>query len=102
MDGRDIGTVVFPNADLKIFMTASTEQRAQRRYDELMGRGDEISYEQVLQNVKDRDFMDSTREDSPLRMADDAIEFDNSNMGLDDQFEKILKIAKDKIEEVNS
>ena len=102
MDGRDIGTVVFPNADLKIFMTASTEQRAQRRYDELMGRGDDISYDEVLQNVKDRDFMDSTREDSPLRMADDAIEFDNSSMGLDDQFEKILKIAQDKIEEVNS
>jgi len=102
MDGRDIGTVVFPNADLKIFMTASTQQRAQRRYDELMGRGDDISYDKVLQNVKDRDFMDSTREDSPLRMADDAVEFDNSNIGLDDQFDKILKIAKDKIAEVNS
>jgi len=102
MDGRDIGTVVFPNADLKIFMTASTQQRAQRRYDELMGRGDDISYDEVLQNVKDRDFMDSTREDSPLRMADDAVEFDNSNIGLDDQFDKILKIAKDKIAEVNS
>lgn len=102
MDGRDIGTVVFPDAELKIFMTASTEQRAQRRFDELKERGDKVEYNEVLQNVKDRDFMDSTRDDSPLRMADDAVEFDNSNMGLEEQFEKILKIAKDKIEEVNS
>jgi len=99
MDGRDIGTVVFPDAELKIFMTASTEKRAQRRYDELESRGDEISYEEVLQNVKDRDFMDSTREDSPLRMADDAVEFDNSEMNLDEQFEKILKIVRDKLDE---
>ena len=99
MDGRDIGTVVFPDAELKIFMTASTEQRAQRRYDELKERGDKVDYEEVLQNVKDRDFMDSTREDSPLRMADDAIEFDNSEMDLDEQFEKILKIVKDKLDE---
>lgn len=102
MDGRDIGTVVFPEAELKIFMTASTQHRAQRRYDELMERGDEITFEDVLQNVKDRDFMDSTREDSPLRKAADAIEFDNSSMGLDAQFEKVLKIARDKIAEVNS
>lgn len=102
MDGRDIGTVVFPDAELKIFMTASTEQRAQRRYDELVERGDEVEYDSVLKNVKDRDFMDSTRDDSPLRKADDAIEFDNSSMGLEEQFEKILKIAKDKIKEVNS
>ena len=102
MDGRDIGTVVFPNADLKIFMTASTETRARRRYDELMGRGDEISYKEVLDNVKERDYMDTTREDSPLIKADDAIEFNNSDLNLDEQFEKILKIAKDKIAEVNS
>lgn len=102
MDGRDIGTVVFPDAELKIFMTASTQQRAQRRYDELMGRGDDISYDDVLENVKDRDFMDSTREDSPLRKADDAIEFDNSNMNLEEQFEKVLKIARDRIKEVDS
>ncbi|MGA8854256.1 MAG: (d)CMP kinase [Christiangramia sp.] len=99
MDGRDIGTVVFPDAELKIFMTASTEQRAQRRYDELKERGDKVDYDEVLQNVKDRDFMDSTREDSPLRMAEDAIEFDNSEMDLDEQFEKILKIVKDKLDE---
>jgi len=99
MDGRDIGTVVFPDADLKIFMTASTNQRAKRRYDELMDRGDDINYDDVLQNVKDRDFMDSTREDSPLRMANDAIEFDNSSMDLEEQFEKIQKITRDKIAE---
>ena len=99
MDGRDIGTVVFPDADLKIFMTASTNQRAKRRYDELMDRGDDILYDDVLQNVKDRDFMDSTREDSPLRMANDAIEFDNSSMDLEEQFEKIQKITRDKIAE---
>ena len=102
MDGRDIGTVVFPDAELKIFMTASTETRAQRRYDELKGRGDKVDFDEVLKNVKDRDFMDSTREDSPLIMAEDAVEFDNSNLGLDDQFDKILQIVKDKIEEVNS
>ncbi|MCB7480470.1 (d)CMP kinase [Christiangramia sediminis] len=102
MDGRDIGTVVFPDAELKLFMTASTEKRAQRRYDELKGRGDDVNFDEVLQNVKDRDYMDSTREDSPLIMAEDAIEFDNSSMGLDDQFEEVLKIARDKIAEVNS
>ncbi len=102
MDGRDIGTVVFPDAELKIFMTASTETRAQRRYDELKERGDEVEFDDVLKNVKDRDFMDSTRDDSPLIMADDAIEFDNSMLGLEEQFDKILKIAKDKIAEVNS
>ena len=102
MDGRDIGTVVFPDAELKLFMTASTETRAQRRYDELVGRGDEVDFEEVLQNVKDRDYMDSTREDSPLIMADDAIEFNNSDLTLKEQFEKVLKIAKDKISEVNS
>ncbi len=102
MDGRDIGTVVFPKAELKIFMTASTRQRAQRRFDELVERGDEIEYDEVLKNVKDRDFLDSTREDSPLRKAEDAVEFDNSSMNLEEQFEEVLKLAKDKIEEINS
>lgn len=101
MDGRDIGTVVFPDADLKFFMTASTECRAQRRYDELTKRGDEVEYEEVLKNVKDRDYLDSTREDSPLRKASDAIEIDNSEMDLKEQFEKILKITEDKIAAVN-
>ncbi|WP_037314902.1 (d)CMP kinase [Salegentibacter sp. Hel_I_6] len=99
MDGRDIGTVVFPDADLKLFMTASTEKRAERRYDELKGRGDEVKYEDVLANVKERDYLDTTREDSPLVKAEDAIEIDNSDMNLDEQFEKVLKLAKDKIED---
>ncbi|HKL35464.1 MAG TPA: (d)CMP kinase [Salegentibacter sp.] len=99
MDGRDIGTVVFPDADLKLFMTASTEKRAERRYDELKDRGDDIKYEDVLTNVKERDYLDTTREDSPLVKAEDAIEIDNSNMNLEEQFEKVLKLAKDKIEE---
>ncbi|UBZ06074.1 (d)CMP kinase [Salegentibacter mishustinae] len=99
MDGRDIGTVVFPDADLKLFMTASTEKRAERRYDELKGRGDEVKYEDVLANVKERDYLDTTREDSPLVKAEDAIEIDNSDMDLQEQFEKVLKLAKDKIEE---
>jgi len=99
MDGRDIGTVVFPGADLKLFMTASTEKRAERRYDELKGRGDEVKYEDVLANVKERDYLDTTREDSPLVKAEDAIEIDNSDMNLEEQFEKVLKLAKEKIEE---
>ena len=99
MDGRDIGTVVFPDADLKLFMIASTEKRAERRYDELKVRGDEVKYEDVLANVKERDYLDTTREDSPLVKAEDAIEIDNSDMNLEEQFEKVLKLAKDKIEE---
>jgi cytidylate kinase len=99
MDGRDIGTVVFPDADLKLFMTASTEKRAERRYNELKDRGDDIKYEDVLENVKERDYLDTTREDSPLVKADDALEIDNSDMNLEEQFQKVLKLAKDKIEE---
>jgi cytidylate kinase len=99
MDGRDIGTVVFPDADLKLFMTASTEKRAERRYDELKERGDAISYEEVLQNVKERDYLDTTRKDSPLLKAEDAIAIDNSEMTLENQFEKVLKLAQDRIEE---
>ncbi|WP_026915062.1 (d)CMP kinase [Christiangramia portivictoriae] len=99
MDGRDIGTVVFPDAELKIFMTASTEKRAQRRYDELIERGDEVGYDAVLKNVKDRDFMDSTREDSPLIQAEDAVEFDNSDLDLKEQFNQILKIVEDRLSE---
>jgi cytidylate kinase len=97
MDGRDIGTVVFPNAELKIFMTASAEERAGRRYKELVSRGDKVTYQDVLGNVIDRDRMDTTREDSPLRKAVDAIEIDNSEMNLEDQFHIILQLAKDRI-----
>ena len=78
MDGRDIGTVVFPDAELKIFMTASAETRAQRRFDELQQKGDSVSYEDVLKNVIERDYIDTHREDSPLIIAEDAIEIDNS------------------------
>ena len=85
MDGRDIGTTVFPDAELKIFVTASAEVRAQRRYDELKAKGDEASYESILENVKERDRIDSGRAISPLRKADDAIELDNSHMTIPEQ-----------------
>ncbi|MDT0691798.1 (d)CMP kinase [Salegentibacter sp. F188] len=99
MDGRDIGTVVFPDADLKLFMTASTQTRAERRYKELRDRGTKVEFQEVLENVKERDFLDTTREDSPLIKAEDAIEIDNSNLTLEEQFEKVVKLAKDKIAE---
>ena len=85
MDGRDIGTVVFPDAELKIFVTASAEVRAQRRYDELKGKGMEADYEEILNNVQERDYIDSHRAVSPLRKADDAIELDNSHMTIAEQ-----------------
>ncbi len=94
MDGRDIGTVVFPNAELKIFMTASPEKRAYRRYKELLDKGEDVKYEDVLVNVQSRDHIDSTRKESPLRKADDAIEFDNSDMGLEEQFERMYGYAQ--------
>lgn len=94
MDGRDIGTVVFPNAELKLFMTSSAETRAKRRFYELVDRGDEVSYEEVLRNVQERDYIDSHRKDSPLIKADDAIEIDNSNLTKDEQFEKVLQLTK--------
>lgn len=97
MDGRDIGTVVFPNAALKIFMTASAEERAKRRYNELLERGDAITYESVLRNVMERDTIDTTREDSPLIKAHDAIEIDNTETNVEDQFHTILQLAKDRI-----
>lgn len=93
MDGRDIGTVVFPNAELKIFMTASPETRAERRYKELIDRGDDVVYENVLKNVQERDYLDSTRKDSPLIKADDAIEIDNSNLSLQEQYDKVLGLV---------
>ena len=90
MDGRDIGTVVFPDAELKIFLTASPEVRAQRRVDELRGKGQTVSYEEVLHNVKERDRIDETREVDPLRRADDALLLDNSAMTLQQQDEWLL------------
>jgi len=97
MDGRDIGTVVFPNAQLKIFMTASAQVRAKRRYDELIKRGDTISLDEVLENVTQRDCIDTTRKDSPLKHAQDAIIIDNSEMNLEDQFHVLLQLAQDRI-----
>ncbi len=93
MDGRDIGTVVFPEAELKLFMTASPEKRATRRYKELLDRGHKVNYDEVLENVQQRDLIDSTREDSPLVKAEDAVEFDNSDMGLKEQFERVYNLA---------
>ncbi|UMB54410.1 (d)CMP kinase [Lutibacter sp. A64] len=97
MDGRDIGTVVFPNAELKLFMNASAEKRAIRRYNELIKRGDSVSFEEILKNVEYRDHIDSTREDSPLIKATNAIEIDNSNLTLEEQFDKIYLIVQEKL-----
>lgn len=99
MDGRDIGTVVFPKAELKIFVTASAEVRAQRRYDELKAKGMDADYADILKNVEERDYIDSHRDTSPLRKADDAIELDNSNLTIAEQkkwlYEQYLKAAKE-------
>ncbi len=100
MDGRDIGTVVFTDAELKLFMTASAKTRAERRFQELIERGDKVKYEDVLSNVQERDYLDSNREDSPLVKAKDAIEIDNSHMTLEEQFNKILQLAKMTIEDL--
>lgn len=100
MDGRDIGTVVFPNAELKIFMTASAETRAQRRFDELQQKGDQVSYEEVLKNVVERDYIDTHREDSPLIIAEDAIEIDNSYLNREEQFAAVLELVNDVVKTV--
>jgi len=97
MDGRDIATVVFPEAELKIFLDAAASTRAQRRYKELTDKGDKVSLKDVLKNVLERDRIDSTRKDSPLVKAKDAIVIDNSHMNLEDQFHIILQLAKDRI-----
>ena len=97
MDGRDIATVVFPEAELKIFLDAAASTRAQRRYKELTEKGDKVSLKDVLKNVVERDRIDSTRKDSPLVKAKDAIVIDNSHLNLEDQFHIILQLAKDRI-----
>jgi CMP/dCMP kinase len=99
MDGRDIGTVVFPDAELKIFMTASAETRAQRRFDELSQKGDAVTYEEVLKNVQERDYIDTHREDSPLVIAEDAIEIDNSYLSREEQFQLVLELVEEIIAE---
>jgi len=98
MDGRDIGTVVFPEAELKIFMTASATTRAKRRYDELVQKGDNVSFEEVLKNVEERDYIDTHRDNSPLIRAEDAIEIDNSYLSREEQFEVVLGLLNEIIE----
>ncbi|MCD8044071.1 MAG: (d)CMP kinase [Tannerellaceae bacterium] len=101
MDGRDIGTVVFPDAELKLFITASPEVRAKRRVDELLAKGESVTYEQVLANVVERDRIDSTREDSPLRQAADALVLDNSDMTIEEQKKWLLTQYRNRIEQIN-
>jgi cytidylate kinase len=95
MDGRDIGTVVFPDAELKIFMTASATTRAKRRYDELVAKGDKVTFQEVFKNVEERDYIDTHREDSPLVMAEDAVEIDNSHLNREEQFALVLDLVND-------
>lgn len=103
MDGRDIGTAVFPDAELKLFVTASAEVRAQRRYDELHGKAkteeerNAVNYDEILNNVKERDYLDSHREVAPLRQAEDAVVLDNSNMTIAEQKEWLLKLTQDRV-----
>lgn len=97
MDGRDIGTVVFPEAELKLFMNASSNTRAQRRFDELVEKGQQVTFEEVLHNVEERDYIDTHREDSPLVKAADAIEIDNSAMSKTEQFELVLNLVQKKL-----
>lgn len=94
MDGRDIGTVVFPDAELKIFMNASPETRAKRRYDELQSKGQSVAYKDVLKNVEERDYLDTHRVDSPLVKANDAIEIDNSHLSIEEQFNTVLALVE--------
>lgn len=97
MDGRDIGTVVFPDAELKLFVTASPEIRAQRRFDELTAKGEQVSFDEILKNVVERDYIDSTRETSPLKKADDAIVLDNSSMTREEQLEWAIKRVEERL-----
>jgi cytidylate kinase len=97
MDGRDIGTTVFPNADLKIFMTASPQVRAERRFAELGAKGEVLTMEEVKENLSHRDHIDSTREESPLRQAEDAIVLDNSELNQEEQLQFVINLVKEKI-----
>lgn len=98
MDGRDIGTVVFPDAELKIFMTATADTRAERRHKELTNKGQKVSHDDIYKNVVERDRLDSTREDSPLLKADDAVEIDNSNLTKEEQFKIILSLVEERLQ----
>lgn len=95
MDGRDIGTVVFPDAELKIFMSASAATRAQRRYDELIAKGDNVTFDAVLKNVQERDYIDTHRTNSPLAQAKGAVEIDNSNLSREEQFELVVTLVNE-------
>ncbi|NPA44248.1 MAG: (d)CMP kinase [Chlorobi bacterium] len=97
MDGRDIGTNVFPNADLKIFLTADAEIRAKRRYKELKEKGQDVSYEEILANVKERDYIDSTRKTNPLRQAEDAVLLDNSHISIEEQLQNAINLVNEKL-----
>tara|TARA_R110000850_G_scaffold18580_4_gene57038 strand:- start:178789 stop:179472 length:684 start_codon:yes stop_codon:yes gene_type:complete len=97
MDGRDIGTVVFPDAELKVFMNSSSQTRAERRYNELIEKGQHVTYEEVLENVQERDYIDTHREDSPLVKADDAIEINNSTLNKEEQFDLVLKMVEERV-----
>jgi cytidylate kinase len=97
MDGRDIGTVVFPDAEIKIFMNANAEVRAERRYKELKENNVDVSYEEILENVKKRDHLDETRKESPLKKANDAIELDNSNMTEKEQLQWVLNLIHERM-----
>ena len=100
MDGRDIGTVVFPDAELKLFMTASAETRAQRRFDELIEKGQMVTFDEVLQNVQERDYIDTHRDDSPLVKANDAVEIDNSSMSKEEQFNLVMIMVTEKLNSI--
>lgn len=96
MDGRDIGTTVFPDAEMKVFVNASPEERARRRVKELTGKGETVTYEEVLENIKERDHIDTTRKESPLRKAEDAVLLDNDNMTIEQQMDWLLKLYEDR------
>ena len=96
MDGRDIGSVVFPDADLKLFLTASDSVRAKRRFEEMVKKGLEVSYKDILHNIKNRDLLDSTRSDSPLKIQIDSVVIDNSHMSIKDQMDEISKLIEEK------
>ena len=100
MDGRDIGTVVFPDAELKIFVTADDKVRAQRRFDELTAKGEQVTFDEVLNNLRERDLLDTTREESPLIKADDAILLDNSFMTIEEQFEVAKNFVERTLQEI--
>lgn len=100
MDGRDIGTVVFPDAELKIFMSASAPTRAQRRFDELISKGDQVTYDAVLQNVQERDYIDTHRANSPLVQAEGAVEIDNSNLNREEQFSMVVALVNEVVKKI--